>query len=46
MIKHFINTIIKNETPNNSALIGALTVVVLEGMRQSLEKNMPVKLPL
>ena len=46
MIRHFTDTIIRGESPNNSALVGALTVVVLEAMRKSLEENKPVKLPI
>ena len=39
MIKHFIDLIISGGAPNNSALIGALTVTVLEAMRESLTKR-------
>ena len=42
MIKHFVNVISGQETPNNSALIGALTVAVLEGMTRSLRERKPV----
>jgi len=44
MIKHFINVIRKGESPSNSALIGALTVVVLEAMKKSLKKNIPISI--
>lgn len=44
MLRHFINAILKNEAPNNSALIGALTVVVLEGMRKSIGRKKAISL--
>jgi len=42
MIKHFIDVIRGESPPSNSALIGALTVVILEAMRTSLERNAPI----
>lgn len=42
MIKHFIDVIRGHKPPSNSALIGTLTVVVLEAMRKSLEEDIPV----
>jgi len=44
MINHFIDTITRDDAPNNSALIGALTVTVLEAMRKSLKENRPIKI--
>ena len=44
MIRHFIDVIAGEETPNNSALIGALTVAVLEGMARSLKERKPVRI--
>ncbi len=44
MIKHFIDVIRGERSPSNSALIGALTVVVLEAMRKSLENNISVSI--
>jgi len=43
MIDHFADSILCNESPNNSALIGALTVTVLEAMIESLRKNIPIR---
>lgn len=43
MINHFADGVLYNESPNNSALIGALTVTVLEAMMESLRKNIPVR---
>jgi len=42
MILHFIEVIKGNKSPSNSALIGALTIVVLEAMRESLKRNIPI----
>ena len=42
MIKHFIDVIRGKRSPSNSALIGALTVVVLEAMKKSLRRNTPI----
>lgn len=42
MIRHFIDLISNGGAPNNSALIGALTVTVLEAMRESLIKKRTV----
>jgi len=36
MIRHFVDLITNGGAPSNSALIGALTVTVLEAMRESL----------
>ncbi|RLG81149.1 MAG: hypothetical protein DRO40_10135 [Thermoprotei archaeon] len=44
MIKHFIDVIRGKQSPSNSALIGALTVVVLEAMRKSLERNAAISI--
>lgn len=46
MIKHFAETIRYNKAPKNSALIGALTVSVLEAMKKSLEKKKPMNVTL
>ena len=43
MIKHFTELILNGGSPNNSALIGALTVVTLEAMRESILKNIPIQ---
>jgi predicted dehydrogenase len=42
MIKHFIDRIINGSPPVNSPLIGAITVYVLEKIRESTEKNSSV----
>jgi predicted dehydrogenase len=39
MISHFIDRIINGSPPINSPLIGAITVHILEKIRESLEKN-------
>jgi predicted dehydrogenase len=39
MIKHFIDRIINESPPINSPLIGAITVHILEKIRESIEKN-------
>jgi predicted dehydrogenase len=39
MISHFIDRIINGSPPVNSPLIGAVTVHILEKIRESLEKN-------
>lgn len=43
MINHFADSILFNESPSNSALIGALTVTILEAMVESLRKNIPIR---
>ena len=43
MIKHFSELILSGGAPNNSALIGALTVVTLEAMKESTLKNTPIQ---
>jgi len=37
MITHFINNIVKDEAPQNSGLVGAMTVGVLSSMRESMK---------
>ena len=39
MINHFVERIINGNPPHNSALIGALTVVVLESIMESIKKG-------
>jgi predicted dehydrogenase len=47
MINHFIDRIINERTPINSPLIGAITVHILEKIRESLNNNtsVPIMLP-
>jgi UDP-N-acetylglucosamine 3-dehydrogenase len=42
MINHFANRIANGDPPRNSALVGSLTVAVLESMRKSIEVSEPV----
>jgi len=42
MINHFIDRIINGSPPVNSPLIGAITVHILEKIRESIEKNSSV----
>lgn len=39
MLTHFVNCIIGNETPNNSSLVGAMTVGILSAARRSLSET-------
>jgi len=42
LIEHFTNVVRGEKSPFNSALIGALVVLVLEAMKKSLKENRPV----
>ena len=42
MIYHFADRVINHEPPLNSATVGAMTVLVLEKIRESLEKDQTV----
>jgi predicted dehydrogenase len=42
LINHFIDRIINGSPPVNSSLVGAMTVHILEKIRESLEKNSSV----
>lgn len=44
MIKHFINCILRTENPNNSSLVGAITVSVLTSARKSLLEKKVLRL--
>ena len=44
MINHFINCITNNDAPENSALIGAITVTILEAMTKSLKQKTPIEI--
>jgi len=43
MIRHFIDRILNHSPPINSALIGAMTVLVLEKIRMSIDKGRPIE---
>lgn len=45
-ISHFAQSIVGNENSNNSALVGAKTVVILESLKKSLEEERTVKVNL
>jgi predicted dehydrogenase len=44
MITHFVNCISGIDNPNNSSLVGALTVNVLSSARKSITENMEVRI--
>lgn len=44
MITHFLNCVSGTDNPNNSALIGAMTVNVLSSARRSIEEKKVVKI--
>jgi hypothetical protein len=39
MITHFVNCITGKDNPNNSSLVGALTVNVLSSARRSIDEG-------
>jgi len=44
MLTHFVNCIFGNETPNNSSLVGAMTVGILSSARRSLFETRVMKI--
>jgi UDP-N-acetylglucosamine 3-dehydrogenase len=44
MITHFVNCILGTENPNNSSLVGAMTVGILSSARRSLSESRALKI--
>ena len=44
MIYHFADRVINNEPPLNSATVGAMTVFILEKIRESIEKGQAIEI--